>query len=252
MQISPLLLQINSPIGINSNRALYEEKVNITQSETNINYSDSNINLNLSISTLSANIESIYTAEGIFDSSSFQSTVDIMSIPSDNTLSETFSQSTQMLEDAMNKYMEMISSQVDALLRKIAELQQRMLNSDGQDNDNNLTAITDGSVLKGYSVYSRQMLISSLEISSDTPVSDTGYYSPEETAERIINFALSFYDGGDRQEYAEMVRAAVMKGFEQAMAAFGDVLPQESYDTIGIVNSAIDNFAAGNDINISA
>ena len=256
MQISPLLQQLSSPAAVTPNaqiqgRALYEERIHTTQSQTNISYSDNNISMNLSISTHSTYIESMYTAEGIFDSACPQGSFDIMSIPSDEITSWPSRQSNQMLEDAMNKYMEMISSQVENLLGKIAELHQKMLDQAGGNIDDISPAVGSGSALKGYSVYSHQTLVSTLEITGDAPVSDSGYYSPERTAERIINFALSFYDGGDRQEYAEMVKAAVMKGFDQAMGAFGGVLPQESYDTIGLVNSAIENFAAGNDINMS-
>lgn len=75
---------------------------------------------------------------------------------------------------------------------------------------------------------------------------------PEKTAERIINFALSFYDGGDRQEFGAMIRKAVMKGYHEAMKALGGFLPQESHDTIELVNRAIDDFAQSKDMAISA
>ena len=49
-----------------------------------------------------------------------------------------------------------------------------------------------------------------------------------------------------------MVRDAVMKGFNEAMSALGGSLPQVSYDTIALVNKAIDDFASGADINMVA
>gem|GEM_PF-4164808 len=262
MQISPLLPQLNSPAAIASVkntsgantpvRGLYEERIHTSQSQTNISYSDNNISMNLSISTHSTYIESMYTELGTFDSAAPQGSLDIMSVPTKNIMDGPSPQSNQMFENAMNKYMEMISSQVENLLTKIAELQQKMLDQTGGSGDEIGPAFGSGSAVKGYSVYSSQTLVSTLEITGGAPVSDSGYYSPEKTAERIINFALSFFDGGDRQEYAEMVKAAVMKGFDQAMDAFGGVLPPQTYDTVGLVNSAIDNFAAGNDINMSA
>ena len=49
-----------------------------------------------------------------------------------------------------------------------------------------------------------------------------------------------------------MIRKAVMKGYHEAMGAFGGFLPQESHDTIAIVNRAIDDFANSKDIAVSA
>ncbi|MFC1490374.1 hypothetical protein ACFL6K_04110 [Candidatus Latescibacterota bacterium] len=252
MQISPLLPQAGTPFGLTPSRTVFEENIHTMQSETNISYSDNNMIFDLSISSQSTYIESMYTAEGVFENSDSQSNINILSIPAENNISGAEQQSIKMLENAMNKYMEMIANQVENLLREIAELQQRMLDQADPGDDRVLPAANNGSALKGYSIYSQQTLINTLEISGNAPVSDSGYYSSEKTAERIISFALSFFDGGDRQEYAEMVKAAVMKGFDQALGAFGGVLPQESYDTIGIVNSAIDNFAGGGNISMSA
>lgn len=71
------------------------------------------------------------------------------------------------------------------------------------------------------------------------------YYSAEETAGRILNFALSFYAGGDPAEYAAMVGDAVMKGFAEAKAAWGDALPPVAEETISRVMSALQQFASG-------
>ena len=80
---------------------------------------------------------------------------------------------------------------------------------------------------------------------------DPAYWSAENTAGRIVRFALSFYNGGDREEYAAMVRAAVMKGYDEAMRAWGGMLPQVSHDTIVLVNRALDSFAAGSAVDMS-
>jgi hypothetical protein len=74
------------------------------------------------------------------------------------------------------------------------------------------------------------------------------YYSPEKTASRIIDFALSFYSGGNREDFARMVQEAVMKGFEQAKAAMGGILPQEADRTVSLVLNALSQFAAGDEI----
>lgn len=68
------------------------------------------------------------------------------------------------------------------------------------------------------------------------------YFSPEATAGRIVDFALAFFPmsdaykkGGDteesRKEFAEMMREAVNKGFDQAMGALGSV-PKNTQDGI--------------------
>ncbi len=60
------------------------------------------------------------------------------------------------------------------------------------------------------------------------------YFSPEATSGRIVDFALSFFPmseaykkGGDteesRKEFAEMMRGAINKGFDQAMGTLGKV-----------------------------
>ena len=230
----------------------FTEKIQTSQSHTNIEYSSDSLNLNLSVSTNSTYVETLYTENGVFDTSRFPAPMNGMSNSQNDPVSESISNSSQMIQEEINAFMEMISKQVEQLILKIAELQQKMLDSSGQDNQNTLPSAPHGSSLKGYSVYYQETLIQTLEISGNTTVSDSGYYSAENTAERIIQFALSFYDGGDRQEYAEMVRAAVMKGFNQAMGVSGGALPQISSDTIGLVNSALDTFAAGSNTGMVA
>ena len=68
------------------------------------------------------------------------------------------------------------------------------------------------------------------------------YFSPEKTAGRIVDFATAFFPmseaykkGGDteesRKEFAEMMRKAVNKGFDQAQGALGAV-PKETQSGI--------------------
>lgn len=68
------------------------------------------------------------------------------------------------------------------------------------------------------------------------------YFSPEKTAGRIVDFCTAFFPasdafkaGGDTEEargkFAEMMRAAVQKGFDQAMGTLGKV-PQKVRDDI--------------------
>jgi len=99
----------------------------------------------------------------------------------------------------------------------------------------------DGTVTSTESLYA----VSTTE--SVTLSVDMDYWSAENTASRIVQFALSFYDGGDREAFVDEVRAAVMDGFNQALDAMGGTLSDESYETIELVNQALDAFAAGED-----
>ncbi len=81
-------------------------------------------------------------------------------------------------------------------------------------------------------------------------------FSPENTAKRILDFALSFFpgssqyaEGGDnedsRQNFADYIGAAIQKGFDQAMGILGTV-PEETQDGIDqtheIVFGGLDDF----------
>lgn len=70
-------------------------------------------------------------------------------------------------------------------------------------------------------------------------------FSAGATAQRIVNFALSFYSDGDRGEFAAMARAAIQEGFEMAAQFFGGWLPEVSYETYDLVMRALDEFVAG-------
>ena len=120
------------------------------------------------------------------------------------------------------------------------------------DSNENLPKIHIGHAVDNYAIYSRQTIVLYQNITIEANSADADYFSPEKTAERIINFSLSFYDGGDRQEFAAMIRKAVMKGYHEAMKALGGFLPQESHDTFELVNRAIDDFAHSKDMAISA
>lgn len=128
------------------------------------------------------------------------------------------------------KYLEIIKNRVKFLLEAIASA-----NSDGNSNSGseNVTSAADAS-------------------SGVSSLTDSGYWSPEQTAQRIVGFALSFYDGGDREEYAAMVKDAVMKGFQEAQNAMGGSLPDISNKTISLAIDAIDQFASGSGVDVTA
>jgi len=69
-----------------------------------------------------------------------------------------------------------------------------------------------------------------------------GYFSAENTADRIFGFAFSFFDGNqDRTEFAEEMRGYINEGFAQAEKMLG-ALADISYETKGLIDERIDSF----------
>lgn len=221
MQISPLSLQVNSFNNFNPSRKLATHYYNQENVELNINYSDQNYSVNLSLSSSVTYIETTYTENGFMVNLPISNFKDIAVPPRGNiNTGEVLSESDPSFDEDWRNYLELIRNRIEYLLIKTAEESNR--------------------------------IASSSRIGSSNIISDLLDFSPEKTAERIIDFALSFYDGGDRQQFAEMVKKAVMKGFNEAMKALGGFLPQECYETIGKVNRALDDFACGRSISFSA
>ena len=150
-----------------------------------------------------------------------------------------------LLDRAVQSYLEIIRDRVAYLLEQATGVATDAQDAEsGDDSHNALAALLNGQISRtSLNTYDVQ----TLEIAGLSPD-----WSPEATADRIASFALSFYDGGDRAAYVEEVRGAVMKGFNDALAALGS-LPGESYQTIDLVNKALDDFAAGGQsIDVSA
>jgi hypothetical protein len=73
-------------------------------------------------------------------------------------------------------------------------------------------------------------------------VAEDGYFGVEQTSDRIVNFALSLA-GGDVEKLDE-IKEGVEHGFNEALEAFGGVLPDISYDTFDLVMQKLDDWAA--------
>jgi len=71
-----------------------------------------------------------------------------------------------------------------------------------------------------------------------TLIADDGYFGVEQTSDRIVKFAIGIA-GGDPAR-TEAIRAGVEKGFNEAKKAFGDWLPDISYDTYDKVMEKLD------------
>ena len=73
-------------------------------------------------------------------------------------------------------------------------------------------------------------------------IEEGGYFSVEETATRLLDFAVAL-TGGDPARI-EMMRGAVQRGFAQAERMFGGELPEISHQTLQAVMDGFDEWAA--------
>lgn len=71
-------------------------------------------------------------------------------------------------------------------------------------------------------------------------IAEDGYWGIEQTSDRILSFAEAL-TGGDPEKMEEM-RAAFIKGFKQATAAWGKELPDISQKTYDAVMKKFDNY----------
>jgi hypothetical protein len=89
---------------------------------------------------------------------------------------------------------------------------------------------------------------SEIDIAALTPseaqdlVSEDGYFGVEQTSERIFQFAVGTA-GGDSSRI-DAIKEGIDKGFAEAKKAFGDWLPDISYDTYDAVMTKLDAWVA--------
>jgi len=76
-------------------------------------------------------------------------------------------------------------------------------------------------------------------------IEDGGYFSVEETAARMLEFAVAL-TGGDPAR-AESMRDAVLAGFREAERMWGGNLPQISHDTLEATMAGFDEWVAAGD-----
>lgn len=72
-------------------------------------------------------------------------------------------------------------------------------------------------------------------------VSEDGYFGVEQTADRIVDFAIGIA-GGDPARL-DAIKAGVEQGFNEALEAFGGWLPDISYKTYDTVMEKLDGWA---------
>jgi len=220
------------------NRASALETSFSSQQNANISADNQGNSLLLSLSSRIDYYEATYSIKGITGNSG-----QVDQTATDKTDSTS---ATQQL-NFQATYLEMIRERVAYLLEKLANSINRQdtssVNSIFSDNATKTTSSTD---------YIGQLLNASQKTSATTLEITSGYYSAEQTSQRIVQFALLFYDGGDRSEYVDMVKSAVLKGYNEAKKALGGYLPPVADNTIALAMEAFDQFAAGSHTDITA
>lgn len=73
-------------------------------------------------------------------------------------------------------------------------------------------------------------------------ISDDGYFGVDQTSDRIFQFAVGIA-GGDSSRI-DAIREGIDKGFAEAKKAFGDWLPDISYQTYDAVMKKLDDWVA--------
>lgn len=85
------------------------------------------------------------------------------------------------------------------------------------------------------------VITESLSISMD--VVDPEYWSVENTAARLKDFAVALYGGGDRQEHLEKMFRAMEQGYGEARDALGGSLPDIARETIDMAKEMLSEWA---------
>lgn len=247
MQISTVTNPVSPAYGNASYSQMRLSETSFTQHESiDIYYqeNDGGSSVQLSLNRHVEYHESTYTAQGLMLQP------ESISQPQSGEV-ETTGMESQFNIQEQTAYLDIIRKKVEYLLNKLIENSNNSRNSEGLQSGDQ-SSLSRSSSRYEYTQYYEQTFVISHTSASDGDIAGTDYYSPWKTAGRIIDFSLSFYTGGDRTEFAAMVKDAVIKGFEEAGAALGGYLPSEAQETFSLIMDALDSFAAGERLNLSA
>jgi hypothetical protein len=125
------------------------------------------------------------------------------------------------------------NQQVESFRRLIEGL----LNKQGQEFiaangwNNNLSHLFNGEMME---------VDEATRAAAQEAIGEGGYYSVEETAKRILNFAVAL-SGGDPSKI-DILEQAALKGFEQAEKMWGGQLPEISQRTMDAVRNGFEEW----------
>lgn len=90
--------------------------------------------------------------------------------------------------------------------------------------------------------------VNTLKISEELTISmdvvDTEYWSVENTAGRLVDFAKALYGGGDKSEHLAKMIEGIDQGFAAAKEAFGGELPEISQQTVDLAKKTLTDWAS--------
>ncbi len=72
-------------------------------------------------------------------------------------------------------------------------------------------------------------------------------WTVENTASRLLDFAVNLFQGGEREEHAERMADAMDQGYREAETAFGGFLPPSARDTVDLAKELLERWAETRD-----
>jgi hypothetical protein len=92
------------------------------------------------------------------------------------------------------------------------------------------------------SFYENLQVDDATRLQAQQDISSDGYYGVEQSAKRIIDFAIGL-SGGDPSKLA-VLKSAIQKGYSEAQDAWGGALPDICKQTIDAALKGLDDWAA--------
>ncbi len=68
-------------------------------------------------------------------------------------------------------------------------------------------------------------------------------WTVENTAARLVDFAVDLFRGGEREEHADRMAGAMEQGYREAETAFGGILPPSARDTVDLAKELLERWA---------
>ena len=238
MQISTMSDLVSLPQSSSTYSSTYlSEKTASEQTSLSVDYDGAGNISQVTYSKSSSYQESTYSSEGLM----VQSSSTPYSALESGSLTESGS-----ARYSQYQYLDVLRQRVTYLLNELISFIENRDDSGSKD-----TSSGNAQSLSLYSMYSERTVTYSESFTVEGISISSDYYSSEKTAERIVNFALSFYNGEDRGEYVSEIKAAILEGFSEAIDILGGSTP-EIQDTKNLVLTALEDFASGEPVNYSA
>ncbi len=92
-----------------------------------------------------------------------------------------------------------------------------------------------------------------VEVAVDGPAAPADDpWTVENTAARLLDFAVDLFRGGDREEHAGRMAGAMEQGYREAETAFGGFLPPSARDTVDLAKELLEQWAESREDTVEA